>query len=513
MKSILLAILSGLLLIPCFPKFDLGFLAWFALVPLLIAIKDKSLKSSFGLCFFTGIFFYGGVFYWFKLVKHVSLIDFTSVVIYLSICYFGFFGLSLNLIIKKTRIPSIVTAPVLWVTLEYGRSYAGFVAHPQMLMGHSQYFNLPIIQISSFTGVYGISFLIIMVNVAISDVIHDWSKALKPIIATITVLGISLTYGLSIITSERGSENISITIVQGNISPEDKWKPKFREQHINKHILLTKNTLENNINTSLIVWPEAAIQGSFRKDLYYVRAVSTLVKDTKIHLLFGSSQNPKYGSSGYGTEKMFNSAFMVSPAGKIVGQYNKIHLLPFAEYLPYKGSFPWPSRFVSNAGNFIPGDEYTIFNLDGARFGVTICWENIYPELFRQFVKRGANFMINITNEARLGDTSAPYQFAAISTFRAVENGVSVVRSGNTGVSCFVDPCGRIIGKVHDHNNKETFIEGYLTMNVPLSYERTFYTRYGDVFIYLNLFAAVFMIGLSFFRRKKEVLTQSRRGR
>jgi apolipoprotein N-acyltransferase len=193
---------------------------------------------------------------------------------------------------------------------------------------------------------------------------------------------------------------------------------------------------------------------------------------------------------------------MISPEGKIMGRYNKIHLVPFAEYIPYKDLFPWPSRFISKASNFIAGTEYTIFNLDGAKFGTLICWESVYPELVRQFIKNGANFMVNITNEVLLGDTAAPYQIAAIGVFRAVENRISVVRCANNGISCFIDPIGKIIGRVHDSNNKDIFVEGYLTEEIPLSQRRTFYTMFGDVFVYMNLFMAVFLIGLSFVKGK-----------
>ncbi len=400
MKPILLAILSGLLLILCFPRFDIGFLAWFALVPLLIAIKGKGLKSAFGLCLITGIFFYGGVFYWFTFIKGVGLIGYILLVMYLSSCYFGLFGLGLNFVSKRTRLPLIVTAPVLWVILEYARSCAGFLALPQVLMGHSQYLNLPIIQISAITGAYGVSFLIIMVNVAISDVIHDRSKAFKPILATIIVLVISFVYGSIVLAKGYGSDTIRITVVQANIPQIIEWKPGILEQNLKKYIWLTKEALKNN-NTSLIVWPENTIRGSIKRNFFFSSTISTLVEETKTHILFGSAYRLK-SRLRVPEGKRFNSAFLVTPGGRLEGQYNKIHLIPFVEYVPYKSFIPWPSRFIFKTSNFIPGTEYTIFNLKGAKFGVSICWENVYPGHFRQFVKEGANFMVNITNEILL---------------------------------------------------------------------------------------------------------------
>ncbi|MHC4268730.1 MAG: apolipoprotein N-acyltransferase [Planctomycetota bacterium] len=499
MKHILLAFLSGLLLVLCFPGFDFEPLAWFALVPLLSAIKDKGLKTAFGLCIITGMIFYMAVFHWFKLIEDVSWADFMLPVIYLS-TYFGLFGLGLNYVSKRFRFPLVVTAPVLWVSLEYIRSHAGFLCFPWVLIGHSQYHDLPVIQISAFTGVYGVSFLVVMVNAAISDVIYNRSKALKPSIATIIILGISFAYGLSAITKGPGGDTVSISVVQGNVPQDIKWEKKFQKQHLEKHIRLTKKA-SNNGNTSLIVWPETAVQGSLKHDPYLLDTISRLTRETGIHLLFGSSQSPKFRSERL-VNKMFNSAFMVSPEGKIEGRYNKLRLVPFMECLPYKDSFPWPSRYVSRANNYIPGTEYVIFNLDEAKFGVTICWENAFPEHFRRFVKKGSNFMVNITNEAIFGETDAPYQQEAISVFRAVENRVSLVRSANTGISCFIDPHGKIMERVHDHNNKDIFVEGYLTKEIPLSLEKTFYTNYGDVFAYMNLTMTTTMLALCFLKGK-----------
>jgi len=502
MRHILLAFFSAILLVLCFPGFDVEYIAWFALVPLLIAIRNKDLKSAFGLCFFTGIIFYIGVSYWLNETTGVTWIDFIIVGIFLISCYFGLFGLAFNFISKRTELPVFIVAPFIWVSIEYARSHAGLLGFPWVIMGHSQYLNIPIIQISGFTGVYGISFLIVMVNVVISEVIHDRSIALKPIIVTVTVLVVSLVYGLSVVTKEPGGDTVNISVIQGNIHQEIKWKRELLKQHIEKHTQLTREALENG-KTSLIVWPETAVQGLIKHDNSLEQTISTLAREIKTHLLFGSSQQPKYGTKEFRRKNTFNSAFMVSPEGEIMGQYNKINLLPFAEYLPYKDSFPWPSRIVSKAGNFTPGTEYTIFNLNGVNFAVLICWETTSADLFRKFVKNGAAFTVNITNESWFGETDAPYHFAAMNVFRAVENRVSLVRSANTGISCFIDPYGRIMGRVHDHNNKDIFVEGYLTKEIPLSRERTFYTKYGDIFAYMNLIVTAFMLGLCFLKTRR----------
>jgi apolipoprotein N-acyltransferase len=175
-------------------------------------------------------------------------------------------------------------------------------------------------------------------------------------------------------------------------------------------------------------------------------------------------------------------------------------LLPFGEYLPFK-KLPWPSRIASawNAGEFEPGSDYTLLSLADVKIAVTICWENIFPNLVREFVKNGADLIVNITNEAWFGDTAAPYQFMAMSVFRAVENRVAIARAANTGISGFIDPVGRILGTVIN-NNKEILVEGYLVKDLPLSPPGTFYTKHGDLFAWLCLGVLLVMLSWSFAR-------------
>jgi len=502
-KEIFLVCLSILLLIFSFPRFDIELLAWISLVPLLIAIKDKNLKYSFGLCFITGIGFFMGLFYWINEVNAFKWVDFILSGVYLSF-YTGLFGLTFRFIANKTKISPVVTAPVLWVSLEYLRSHAGFLGVPWALLGHSQYLNLPIIQISSLTGVYGVSFLIVMVNATLSELLQNRFRIFKPALITLIILVISFGYGFSVLSKDIGlDDKVTITLIQGNIPQDIKWKPEFLKQNFDKHVWLTTEASNRN-KSSLIVWPEGSVPGPLRHDLYFLNAISTLARETETPLLIGSSEYPKFGSREFRSQNWYNSAYLVSPKAGIERQYNKIYLLPFAEYRPYKDSFPWPSRYVSRGGDFIPGNEYTIFNISGSKFGVVICWESIFPELFRQFVREGAQFMVNITNEAWFGKTAAPYQFVSMNVFRAVENRVSIARSANTGISCFIDPFGRIMDKVMNHHN-DIFVEGYLMGRVPLSREKTFYTIYGDIFVYLNMAMAISILILSCWRMRNRL--------
>jgi len=509
---VLLSLLSAFLLILSFPRFDLGFLAWIAVIPLFVALKDMGLKSAFGLSFLAGISFLMGVFYWINVINGFGWTDFVLLGVYLG-SYFGLFGLALSFISQRTKLSPVFTAPFIWVSMEYLRSHAGFLGLPWALMGHSQYLNIPMIQISSITGAYGVSFLIVMVNALLSEIIlycgskkqgtlvQSWPKLVSAAVVTIFLFTISLTYGFVRVSNQHAGDKVTITAIQGNIPQDVKWNPEFKKLHLAKHVKLTKQAAKLS-RASLIVWPEAAAEGFFKRDLRLLKTFITLAKETNTHLLIGSSARPKFGSREFRRKNSFNSAFLVSPMGRIAGQYNKIHLLPFAEYFPYGDSFPWPSRLVSRTSNFIPGNEYTVFNVNGAKFGVTICWENIFPDLFRKFVMNGAHFMVNIANEAWFGETAAPYQFLSMSVFRAVENGISIVRSANTGISGFIDPYGRIMGTVKV-GDKDIFVQGYLTKAIPLLQRKTFYTIYGDIFAKTSLVTALLMIGLSFLKTRR----------
>jgi apolipoprotein N-acyltransferase len=461
-----------------------------------------------------------GVFYWINTVKGFSFLDFLILGIYLG-SYFGIFGLLLNFITKKTQLTPVLTAPVLWVSLEYLRSNAGFMALPWAILGHSQYLNLPIIQIASLTGTYGVSFLIVMVSAILSefafylfrrnksehaDVPFPCCTKIISLVGILLMCG-SFLYGYRSLSQKEEAKFINVTVVQGNIPQQIKWDPDFMRQNLETHIMLSKEASAKS-STSLIVWPESSIPEAFTKNVFLLQTIPLLAKELKTYLLIGTGQRPKFGSREFRSKHLFNSAFLLSPEGGMVNRYDKIQLLPFAEYLPYKGSLPWPERFELITDKLIPGKEETLFHIEGESFGVLICWENIFPSLFRRFVEKGAHFMVNITNEAWFGDTAAPYQFLSMSVFRAVENHVSVARSANTGISCFIDPCGRITGMVKDNLGKITFTTGYLTMPVPVGQTKTFYTRYGDVFVYLN-FAIMITLIIFAFKRSRTRMKKS----
>lgn len=492
-RDVFFALLAAGLLILAFPPFDLTPLAWFALVPLFVAIRNRSPKAALGLSFLTGIGFFMGVTHWINIIDGVKWTDFLLAASYLA-SYFGLFGLLSALLSRRYEWLYPFTAPVVWVSVEYFRSNFFFLALPLALLGHSQYLNPPLIQISSITGHYGVSFLLVMVNATLSDLIVSWtgtkgsvlrpSKVLQASVVALLV-GLSALYGLVAMSGDPPGDQFRITVIQGNIPVERKWSPELQVSNLNKHVQLTRDAAAST-QASLIAWPESTVQGPL------LSAVTDLARDVKTHLVVGSSHRPKMQPGESRKPKRLNSAFLISPTGRLEGQYSKIQLFPFGEYLPYVDAAPWPSRWTSMA-NYTPGTELTLFNLSGTKFAVLICWETFFPDLFRRFVDRGARLIVNISDEAWFGETAAPYHFVAMSVFRAVENRISIARAANTGISGFVDPYGRLIGTVRN-SERQIFVDGYLTRDIPLSRRKTFYTRYGDLFAYLNVLLTISLV-------------------
>jgi apolipoprotein N-acyltransferase len=533
LKNLLLALLSSLLLVLSFPRFDLGFLAWVGLLPLLIAINGKSLKYGFFLSFICGVLFFVGIFYWIFEITKFTLLHAAVLALYVG-PFFGLFGLMFNFISTRWGItPALFAAPFIWVPLEYIRSNLSFLALPWGLLAHSQYQYPVVIQIASFTGTYSISFLIVMVNCAIAAVVlvlfHPHprikygagsnpppskgegktgdlphprgrgifsSKATTALVVITALLMIlTLLYGDFVISQPINGNKIKISVVQGNIEQGRKWDRRYAREIMQTYAELTEEASKDQ--PTLIIWPETATPGSISENFRLYIEVRNIVKKAGTHLLLGSAQYQKFGEAGSRQFKYLNSAFLISPEPRLGKnqRYDKIHLFPFGEYLPFKEIIPWSYINVPNISEYTPGKEFTVFELPGFRFGVIICWENVFPELVRKFVRKGGQFMVNITNEAWFGKTAAPYQLLSMSVFRAVENRIFFVRCANTGVSCIIDPYGRIVDRLKNQNGQDIFVRGVMSgWIIPLD-SKTIYTRYGEWFVWVTILgAAVFLV-------------------
>lgn len=505
------SLLSSILVILTFPPYNLAWLGWIGLVPLFLAISGRNLPQGFLLTYLCGMVFFALVFRWAFDVPGYSFLHHSILFVYLGL-YFGLFGFLFSLLCKRSDVmTSLIAAPFFWVSLEYIRSNMGFMGFPYALFGYSQHDHPLVIQIASLTGAYGVSFLLVMINSGITALvlmIFNRLKILNPspnrpvsnrgLMLTVGTAAflilVTISYGITVLSKTVTGKELRVSVVQGNIEQVKKWDRKSREYILKRYEDLSGQVSKDR--PELIIWPETATPGFVLKDINLLQRITHLIREANTYFLIGSSEYPKLqkGPSKFG--KFGNTALFFSPDGKVVGQYLKIRLLPFGEYLPYEETVPWSWIDVPKVNPTLPGGEFTIFQCSTFRFGTPICWENLFPELPREFVKRGAQFLANITNEAWFDRSVGPQHYVISSVFRAVENRIYVVRCANTGVSCFIDPHGRITGKVQK-DGKDTLIEGYLTRPVYLSDERTFYTRHGDVFAYLCLLISVVMTGVS----------------
>lgn len=501
-RDIFLSLLSGLLLVLSFPNFDLEFLAWIALVPLFWAVAGKGPGHSFKLGFLTGLVAFLGILYWIIVAVHtygnvpllLSVPILLLLVAYLS-CFIGAFAFLMRLIQIRLGLRTVLFTPVLWVALEYLRSWL-LTGFPWASLGYSQYLNLPLIQIADLTGVYGPTFVILLVNATLFGVVQQWSKKTFPFretTLTVVVLLGFLIYGyLKMGAVDRQTAQnpfLKIGLVQGNIDQSVKWDESFQKETLRIYEKLSYRVAQEK--PDLIVWPETATPFFFQEAKEYQPLILDIPKKTKAFLLFGT---PSYKVQR-GKVSHYNSAYLVSPSGEVAGKYDKVHLVPFGEYVPLQDLLFFIGSLGEGIGDFRSGEEVFNFSLPQGRFGVLICFEIIFPDLCRRFVKKGANFLITITNDAWFGRTSAPYQHFSMVAFRAVENRVFVARAANTGITGLIDSKGKTV------KEGPIFAEEAMNGTIRLSSQKTFYTLYGDIFAWLCSGSSVLLLAYALFKK------------
>jgi apolipoprotein N-acyltransferase len=499
-REYLLALLSGLALALSFPKADFSVLAWFAFVPLLLAIAKKRPQAAFRLGFVCGLTAYGGILYWLNIVMTLygNLPWLASFCLFLILA--GYMAIYVGLtamLVRKGEISGISTLlsfPFLWVGFEFLRSFL-LTGFPWAILGYSQYRILPLIQIADITGVYGLSFLIVLANVVLLRIIKGAVMKgpsiypAKSAALLVALLLLTLGYGFMRLNSVEKGAPLKVALIQGNIPQDVKWDPAFQESTIAVYERLTRKACAGGVG--LVVWPESAVPFYFQDDLKYASRIKRVAADVKSFLVTGS---PAYDNEG-GSIKYRNSAYLLSPSGEVLGRSDKVHLVPFGEYVPLSRLLPFVHKLVVGIGDFSPGAGTFPLSIDKGNLGVLVCFEGIFPELSRGYVRAGSRLLVNITNDAWYGRSSAPYQHLSMTVFRAVENRVPLVRAANTGITAIIDSRGHIRGMT------QLFNETYLVGEVRMGEGDTVYTRYGDVFAWVSLALSAIFIVLAF--RKK----------
>jgi apolipoprotein N-acyltransferase len=487
------ACLSGFLLALAFPGVNFYPIAFVGLVPLLVYIKELRKKERFYAGLIAGFVHYLILIHWFLPTMltygKLNIIIAGSALILLCLyfaVYFAFFSLILGFF-KYNSLLMPFLAACLWVALEYLRTYI-FTGLPWGITGYSQYLNNYFIQIADITGIYGISFFIILINALVAVIIINLKKDNKKVLLSglyilIVFIGI-FSYGITrnnkIDTYIDSADHAKIAVVQGNIRQDVKWDTRYINDTLNKYFGLSEKASKEM--PDLIIWPETALPFYYGFSKKLSDQVDICVRKAKTNFLIGS---PAFKRTKTGTE-YYNRAYLLNKFSIETGKYDKIHLVPFGEYVPLGKYLSFLGKLTAQAGDFTQG-EYNTKPLEfgDSQSGVLICFEILFPSLSSSFVQKGADFLITITNDAWFGDSSAAEQNFSTTIFRAIENRRSVARAANTGISGFVSPNGRVYEK------SELFVEASLVHELPILKIKSFYTIFGDVFAILCSIAII----------------------
>jgi apolipoprotein N-acyltransferase len=495
----LLAVLSGAMLALSFPRPGISPLAWIAFVPLFIAAAGAPQKVRFQLGFAAGFTAYAGILYWLNIVmiSYGHLHWTVSGTLYLTLAaYLALYPAAVLWLAGRGEvrgIPALGSFPVLWVAGELIRSYL-LTGFPWAILGYTQYRTLPLIQICDLTGVYGVSFLVAFANVVFYRM-WVWLREkgarypVRGFLALLVLLAATLGYGLNALNRPEKGALQRVLLVQGNIPQDVKWDPAFQESTVATYERLSRKGCQ--YGGTLVVWPESALPFYLQDEPAYAARVRALAVELKSCLVTGSPAFEK----DRGMERYLNSAFLISPTGAVVGRSDKLHLVPFGEYVPLAALFPFVNKMVAGIGDFSAGKSAVPLETTGGKIGVLVCFEGIFPEVARAYVQAGAGMLVNITNDAWFGKSSAPYQHLSMTVFRAVENRVPLVRAANTGISSVVDSKG------HIHGMTALFEEATLGAEVRRGEGGSFYSRHGDLFALVCLGVSL-ALALVCFRKK-----------
>jgi apolipoprotein N-acyltransferase len=400
-----------------------------------------------------------------------------------------------------------------WVALEMivARLFSGF---PWDLFGVSQYQMLPLIQIVSFTGIYGISFLLVWVSLSLLSAVvlllrrpGQRSVWITEIFLPVLVVAFLFNFGLRQLRhSEKPARTIKVTFVQPSIPQTLIWDPTQDDQRFRRLIQLSEQALTNK--TDLLLWPEAGIPRLLRYDKDIFEAVTGLARKHHVWLMVGSDDaEPLRNSTNPNDAQYFNSSFLIDPNGRLANGYKKRNLVIFGEYVPLARWLPFMKFLTPISGGFTPGDRPVPFELTDLKVKTSplICFEDVFPQLVRECAQPDTDFLVNMTNDGWFGETAAPWQHATTAFFRAVENHLPLLRCTNTGLTCWVDAQGRLRQLCRDQAGT-VYGPAIMTAEIPLLPDgqrrpRTFYNLHGDWFGWTCVAVTSFMLLLKFAKR------------
>ncbi len=497
--KVLCSVLSGILLCFSFPTVlfgwhapDMGWLAWIALVPLILVVRDEVPARAFLYTFVMGLVAYSGSLYWLYRAMHyyggmspaLSVLVLVLLVLILSI-YLALAPLVARFIQSRWRGEFIALLPVVWVAVEFCRNYVPMNGFPWSNVAMSQWKSLRVIQIVDVVGIYGLMFVIVWVNAFVAEVVmrlrgEKVRMLVAKAVATAVIVVATLVYGHvrygDVARAEPSGGVLKVGIVQPNIAQEEKWAKERIVENLHRLRFATRRLRDAAVD--LVIWPEASFPFPLATGESSLNPKVLGFDEGELsafpHVMFGVITERPDG-------EYHNSAMLFDAKGVRRGIYHKAHLVPFGEYVPYEKVFFFARKLAEPIGKFKAGESYEPIVSGQARIGPLICYEDVFPEIARKLTAKGANLLANVTNDAWYGVSSAPYQHAALSVFRAVENRRYVVRATNTGVSAIIAPTGRM------EMESGIFEDALMVSPVVLSDELTIYTRLGDWFAWACL--------------------------
>ena len=511
----LLVVLSAILQVIIFPLPGVYVLSWLALAPLIVALlrtrpageleiagsvrlRPASPGQGFLMGYACGILWYAGTCYWiFDTMRNFGGLNVAEALLalFLFCCYLGlyhgFFGLLFSLLADPSRDfrRPLVIAPFLWVAVELARTrITGF---NWCLLGIAQVDNVALSRIASSTGVYGISFEIVLVNIALAAAFLVPREKRGAMLAAALAAAAVLQAGRLIDAPPARADRTAL-LVQQNIPVSADWTPSYLQQTLRDLTNLTETSAATSSQPKpdLIVWPESPAP-FFTNDPRFRDVTSKMARDTKTWIVVGSIGTSSAAGEGGQTSPLFNSAALISPSGEWTARYDKAHLVPFGEYLPFPSLFSFAGGLTKSVGEFQHGTSHHPLDAGDERLGVFICYESIFPDEVRQFANQGAQVFVNISNDGWYGDSGAYAQHLNQTRMRAIENNRWLLSAADTGVTASIDPWGRVVARI-PRKQRTT-----LTAPYALTSDTTFYTRHGDWFAYA---CAIISLGALFTR-------------
>jgi len=464
----------------------------------------------------TGAIYLTGTLYWITGVMHVygNLQIWTAVLINVLLVAYqaafpALFALLIRLFARHLGRSALLAAPLVWVTVELGRTYI-LTGFPWVLLGYSQVQAVAVAQLASAFGVYGVSALVASVSGALAFAVTSsqgragggvWRHHLVPLGVVVAIIAVVWWWGSVRVAEARlaaAGTAIRVGLVQGNVDQAEKWDPARASAIFESYLQKTRDAIDRG--AELVVWPESSTQFLFDDDRPSAERVRALARSAGVPILLGSDQVERGQPTRY-----YNAAVLVNPDGSTGGAYRKMHLVPFGEYVPLRRLLFFAAPLVETVGDFSAGTEAVLLPVRGRKVSTAICYEVVYPDQVRRTVADGAHLLTTITNDAWFGRTSAPYQHFEQAAMRAIENGRYVVRAANTGVSGIVDPYGRPLVR------SGIFEPAVIVGEARFLDEQTLYTRTGDVFAYacaaatLGIWAACTILARQHARQRLEL--------